>query len=143
VFPLRAFLFHQVALFAKRTLDPDEILLHVLAVRIAAAGGELAEAAVTDHHVAPALGAEFIERDVWNFFALVETTGSFAIGIAGASHELAEAPPLQDHHATAVLAIFFLGGLLNVGRIQVGEVDRIFFGEVATFRISLSYELQA
>ena len=92
---------------------------------------------MADHHVAPALGAEFVDRNVGNFLALIEAARGLAIGIAGAGHELAEASALQHHHPAAVLAIFFLRGLLNVRRIQVGQVDRIFLGEGAAFGILL------
>src|SRR5260370_11521784 len=129
------FLFHQVALFAKRALHSDKILLHVFAVGIAAAGGELPVTPVADHHVAPAFGAEFVKRDVGALLALIEAPSRLAIGIAGAGHKLAEAAPLEDHDPAAVLAIFFLGGFLNIRRIQIGEVDRIFLGEGAAFGI--------
>ena len=92
---------------------------------------------MADHHVAPALGAELVDRNVRNFLALIKPASGLAVGISGAGHELAEAAPLQDHHPAAVLAIFFLRGLLDVGRIQVGQVDRIFLGKGAAVRILL------
>src|SRR5439155_392808 len=44
-------LLDQLAIFALRTLYTDKILLHVLALRISAARGELAEAPVPDHQI--------------------------------------------------------------------------------------------
>ena len=85
----------------------------------------------------PHLGQSFVERDVGNFLALIEPARGLAIRIASARHELAEASALQDHHAAAVFAIFFLRGLLDVGGIQVGQVDGIFLGEGAAFGIFL------
>ena len=123
---LARFLLDQFAVFAERALHADEILLHIFALRIAAAGGELAKAAVADHHIAAALGAKFVERNVGNFLALIETARGFAIGIAGASHELAEASALQNHYPAAIFAILFLRGLLHVGGIEIGQVDRDF-----------------
>jgi hypothetical protein len=130
-------LLDQIAVFALRTLHADEVLLHVLAFGISAARRELAETPVPDHHVAPALRAKLIERNIGNFLALIQPPRSLAIGISRASHELPEAPALQHHHPAAVFAIFFLRGLLHVGRIEVGQVDRIFFGELAGVRDSL------
>ena len=55
-----------LAVFAQRALHADEVLLHVFAVGIAAAGGELAVASVADHQVASALRALFIQRNIGN-----------------------------------------------------------------------------
>ncbi len=118
---MRAFLFDQFSVFAQRALHADEVLLHVFAVRITAAGGEFSIAPVTDHQVVLAtLWALLIERDVWNFLALVETASGLTIRISGTRHELAEAPTFQDHHPAAVFAIFFLRSFLHIGRIEVG-----------------------
>ena len=71
------------------------------------------------------------------FLALVEAPRGLAIGIAGAGHELPEAPALQHHHPPAVLAVLLLRGLLHVGGIQVRQVNRIFLGERAGVGIVL------
>src|SRR5208337_315691 len=99
-------LFDEIAVFALRTLHANIVLLDVFAIRIAAAGGELAVAPVADHHVAPALGAEFVERNIGNLLALVEPPRGLAIGISRARHELAEPSALEHHHPAAVFAIF-------------------------------------
>src|SRR5208282_6836925 len=67
----------------------------------------------------------------------IEPPRGLAIGIAGAGHELAEAPALQDHNAAAVFAIFLLRGLLQIGRVEVGKIDGIFFGEFAAVGVLL------
>src|SRR5579884_321785 len=85
------FLLDQLAVFALRTLHADEVLLHVLAFRISAAGDELAIASVTQHHIASALRADFFQRNVRNFLALIEPPRGLAVRIAGASHELPKA----------------------------------------------------
>src|SRR4029077_1178568 len=128
-------LFNQVAFLTERALHSNEILLHIFAVGITAAGRKLPKAPVPDHHVASALRAEFIERNVGNFLSLVEPASGLAVRIAGAGHELAEAPSLQHHDPAAIFAILFLGGFLDIGRIQVRQVDRIFLGESATIGI--------
>src|SRR5579859_3246086 len=94
-------LFDQVAFFAVGTLHANVVLLDVFAVGIATAGGELAVAAMADHHVATALRAELVERNVGNFLALIETARSLAIRISGARHKLAEPPSLEHHHPAA------------------------------------------
>ena len=49
---------------------------------------------------------------------------------------MSEAPALQDHHTTAVLAIFFSRSrLLHVRAIEIGKIDRIFFRKGATLGI--------
>ena len=90
------------------------------------------------HHVAPALRTFLFQRDVRNFLRLVEPACRFAFRIAGARHELAEAPALQHHHASTVLAIFVLRSVLRVCGIEVGKVDGILFGEGAAVRIVLA-----
>src|SRR5581483_3238162 len=134
--PPRLFL-DQLALFALRTFHPDEILFHVLALGIAAAGGELAIPPVTQHHSPSALWTVFIQRDVGNFLSLVEAPRGLAIRVPGTGHELPEAPALQHHRTTAVLAVFLLRSLLHVGRIEIGQVNRIFLGERAAVGIIL------
>src|SRR5690349_22631732 len=96
---------HQFAGLAQRALHADEVLFDVLALGIAAAGGELAVAPVAQHHVPAALGAGFVERNVGHFAALVEAARRLAFGIAGAGHELPEAAALEHHGTAAVLAV--------------------------------------
>src|SRR6266446_5673236 len=57
-------LLDQFAFSAERTLHADEVLLHILALGISAARGELAETAVTDDHVAATVRTLLIERNV-------------------------------------------------------------------------------
>src|SRR5271166_3872611 len=129
-------LLDEVAVFALRTLHADEVLLDVLALGISAARGELAETAMTDHHIASAFRAKLVERNIRNFLALIETARSLAVGIARTGHELAEATAFQHHHTATILAVFFgSSGLLHVSRIEIGQVDGIFFGELAGVRI--------
>src|SRR5215475_8821736 len=76
---------HQFAVFAQRALHADEILFHVLAIGISAAGGEFPIAPMPDHQIAAAFGANFVEGDVRNPLALIQAAGGFAIRIPGAS----------------------------------------------------------
>src|ERR1035441_9892273 len=132
----RAF-FDEFAFFAFGALHADEVLLHIFAVGISAAGSKLAVTAVPQDQVALAQRTGFIERNVGHFFALIEPPRRLAIGIAGAGHELAEAPALQDHDAATVFAVFLLRDLLRLGRVEVGQIDGIFFGELASIRVFL------
>src|SRR5712691_1843600 len=130
-------LFDQLALSAERTFHPDEVLLHVLALRISAARRELAETAVTDDQVAAAVRTLLIERNIRHTLPLIQPPRSLAIGIPRACHELPEASALEHHDATAVLAVFLLRRFLQVGRIKVGQIDRILFRELTGVRIFL------
>ena len=107
-------LFDEFAIFAIRALHANEVLLHILAFGISTARRELAKAAVTKDHVAFAQGAKFIERNVRHFLALIQAPRCFAIGIAGAGHELAESPTLENHDPAAVFAVLLLRRLLHV-----------------------------
>src|SRR5258707_1415139 len=91
---LPSLLFDQLAIRTLRALHSDEILLDVLALRVSAARNEFAVASVAQHQVAPALGADFFQRDVRHTLALIEAPRRLAIRIAGAGHELTEAPAL-------------------------------------------------
>src|SRR5260370_6481445 len=130
-------LFAEFAFLAFGALHTDKVLLHILAFGISAARSELAEAAVPQDQVAFAERAGFIERDVGHFLALVEPPRCLAIGITGAGHELAEAPALEDHDAAAVFAVFLLRRLLQIGRVEVGQIDGILFGELSAIAIFL------
>src|SRR5712671_1965612 len=91
---LPCLLFYQLAIRTLRALHADEILLDVLALRVSAARNEFAVASVAQHQVAPALGADLFQRDIWHALALREPPRRLAIGIAGTGHELPEAPAL-------------------------------------------------
>src|SRR5215470_460050 len=132
---LACFLLHQIAVFAIRALHTDEVLLHEFTIRISGAGSEFAVTTVADHQIASALRAWLVERNIGYALALIEAARGLAIRITRARHELAKAPALENHHAAAVLAILFLRCLLHVGRIEIGQVDGIFFRERAAFRI--------
>src|SRR5579864_57980 len=134
---LARLLLDQFAILAQRALHADKVLLHVLAIGIAGTGGELAIAAVTDHQIASAFRAGFVQRDVWHALALVQQTCGFAVGITRAGHELAEAAALEHHHATTVFAVFLLRRLLHIGGVEIGQVNGIFLGESAAFGIVL------
>src|SRR6476646_4456831 len=84
-------LFHQLAIRALRALHANKILLDVLAIRVSAAGDELAIAPVAQHQIAAAFGAEFFQRNVRHTLALIAPPRGLAIRIASAGHELAEA----------------------------------------------------
>src|SRR5437764_2661535 len=62
-------LFDQLSVLALGALHANEVLLHVLTVRISAAGSELAVAPVANHHIVSALGAKFVKRNVGNFLS--------------------------------------------------------------------------
>src|SRR5579864_5013033 len=124
-------LFYQLSVFALGALYADEVLLHVLALGISTASSELAVPPMANHHIASALGAEFVQRNIGNFLALIQTTRGLAVGIPGTRHELAEPSALEHHHPPAVFAVFLLRRALHVGRIQIRQVDRIFLGEGA------------
>src|SRR5579884_1447606 len=129
-------LLDQFAVLAKRALHADEVLLHVFAVRIPAARGELAVAAMADHHIAPALRAKLFERNIWHFLALIEAPGRLAIRISCARHKLAEASALENHRAAAVLAIFFSRSrLLQIGGVKIRKIYGVLFRKCATVGI--------
>src|SRR6185437_4408961 len=115
----------------------NEVLLHILAFRIATTRDELTIASLAQDHIAPALWTKLFERNIGHAFALVEPARGLALRITGAGHELAEASALEDHRASAVLAVFFLRRLLEIGVFQIGKIDRVFFGERAAIGIFL------
>src|ERR1700691_71669 len=130
-------LFYQITICAEWALYTDEVLLHILALRISTAGGKLAVAPVADHHVPSALGAKLVERNVWNLLPLIQAARCLAIGISRARHKLAEATALQHHDPAAIFAVFLLCCLLHVGGIEVRQIHGILFGERATVGILL------
>src|SRR5207253_11022485 len=90
-------LLDQLAIFALRTLYTDKILLHVLALRITAARGELAEAPVPDHHIPATFRAKLVERHIRDLFPLIEAARRRAVRVACASHELPESLTPEHH----------------------------------------------
>src|ERR1700736_340094 len=88
-------------------------------------------AAVKSISLARALFNEFAFFAFGTLYANEVLLHVFALGISGAGHELAEAPALQDHDASTVFAVFLLRGLLYIGRIEVGKINGILFGELA------------
>src|SRR5581483_3627341 len=129
------FLLHQFAILALLALHADEILLDVFAVRVSAAGDKFAITSVAQHQVAPTLGANFFQRNVWHALALVKPARGLAIWITRTSHELAKAPALQYHHAAAVFAVFVLAGLRHLRRIKLRQINGILFGKRAALWI--------
>src|SRR5581483_9697046 len=77
-------LLHQFALLALRALHSEEVLLHVLALRIPGAGDKLPVAPVTQPHVPAALRAGLVQRDVRNLLALIQPAGGS--GQEGSGH---------------------------------------------------------
>src|SRR6185312_9799875 len=63
---------NQFSVFASRTFHTDEILLHIFAFRISAAGSELPIAPMPDHHIPLALRAKFFERNIRHPLALIQ-----------------------------------------------------------------------
>src|SRR6202008_1041304 len=108
-----------LAVGALRTFHANEILLDVLAVRISAARNELTITPVAQHQIAAAFRAELFQRNTRHTLALVQPAGGLPIRIASKSHELPKAPALQDHHASAVLAVFVLPCLGHLRAIKV------------------------
>ena len=87
-------LLDEFSLFAFGAFHADEVLLHIFALGISAAGGELAVTAVPQDQIALAQRAGLIKRNVRHFLALIQPPRRLAIGIAGAGHELPEASAL-------------------------------------------------
>src|SRR5262245_33273416 len=76
---------------AVRTFHPDGLLLDVLAGRVIAARGELAEPAGLENHLIVALRAGFIERHIGLLLCPADGLGGLAIRISGACEKLAKA----------------------------------------------------
>src|SRR5580698_6918128 len=87
-------LLHQIAVCAERAFYPNEILLHVLALRISAARREFPVTPVADHHVPAALGARLVERNIRHLLSLIQAPSSLAVRISRARHELPETATL-------------------------------------------------
>src|SRR5688572_3299102 len=84
------------------TLDARQLLLDVLALGVAGAGGEFAEPALLDHQVFPAVRTEFVENLIGFRGGHALSGGDdFARGltfrVARARQEHAEPAPLEDH----------------------------------------------
>src|SRR5262249_48010345 len=79
--------------FAFRTVragNSDGLLLHVLALRLIAACGELSEAAVLQHQIVAALRAFLFQRHIGFLLLSADSLGGLAIRISGTGVELAE-----------------------------------------------------
>src|SRR5262249_52628867 len=108
--------------------DAGGLLLDVLAGRIVAARGELAEAPLLEHEIRLALGAFLVEdlvrlRRGQSLFGCDDLACRLALGIARAREELAEAAALDNHRTAAVLARlldFSLGARLR--RLELARV---------------------
>src|SRR5437773_3452837 len=107
-----------------RTLHSHGLLLDVLAGRVIAAGGELAETAELRHHIAAALRAFFIQRHVGLSLDASNGPGGLAIRITGAGEKLSEAALLQHHGPAAVLAVFLIALLGEIRLIDVRQIHR-------------------
>ena len=100
------------ALIALGTFDPQSDGARVLALRIAGAADEFAEAAMLLYQAVPAKSALFVEwliGLVCDASALDKAARGFAIGIALAGEESAEAAALDNHFLAAIIAILNLG----------------------------------
>src|SRR5579885_2624255 len=115
---------HHFALAALRALDPDGLLLDVLARRVIAASGELAVAAGLEHQIVAALRALLIERLIGFLLLPADLLRGLAIGISGACQERSEPAFFQDHRPAAVLAIFFVALLGQIDFVDIRQVDR-------------------
>src|SRR5690606_11191913 len=110
-----------------RAAHTGRLVLDVLAGRIAAARGELAEPSLLDDQVLPALRAGFLAQlsGLGSPDALLlgdDLPGRPALRVAGAGEEHAEPPAARNHGTSAVLARF----LELVGRrLRLIELARV------------------
>src|SRR6266403_1233621 len=102
----------ELAFIALRAFDAHGDGPRVLALRIAGAADELAEAAVFFHETVAAKRALFVQGLVGlvrDARALNQTAGGLAIRVTRASEERAEAAALNGHLLAAIVAIFGFG----------------------------------
>ncbi len=100
---------NEFAFAAFRTLDAKRDGSRVLALRIIFAADEIAETALALEKLAFVQGAFFVETDIGlacGARAANQATCGFAVRVAGASEENAEATALDGHFLAAVIAIF-------------------------------------
>src|SRR5262249_39291599 len=109
-----------VAFAAFGALHADQLLLHVLALGVVAAGGEFAEAAELHHQVVAAVPALLVERLIRLLLLLAELLRRLAIGVAGASEKRSEAALLQDHRTAAVVAVFLFALFAEIDLLRLG-----------------------
>src|SRR5215467_2228936 len=90
--------FHELASAARLgTGDAKSDGLGRLALRIARASDELAEATVLDDHGLAACRTRLVRHLVGRLLTAAQVLGVLAVGIARAREELAETPPLLQH----------------------------------------------
>src|ERR1039457_4818492 len=114
---------HHLALAALRALHADGLLLHMLARRIIAASGKLAETAGLQHHVAAAHRALLVELHIRLLLRAANGLAGLAVRVPGAGEEGAEAALLQHHGTAAVLAVFFVALLGQVYFVHIWQID--------------------
>src|SRR5467141_1201034 len=116
---------HEFAFVAFRTFNTHGDRARVLALRVAGAADEFAEAAAFLHEILAAKCTQFSERLIGlvrDARALDEAAGGLAVRVTGASEEGAEAPPLDGHLLAAIVAILgfgFAAGFLGKFRGEV------------------------
>src|SRR5204863_8826095 len=71
-----------------------------------------------------ALWTVLIQLHILGLLCFAQLLGGLAIGISGASHELAEATLLQHHGTAAVLAVYRCILLGEIGLIDIRQIDR-------------------
>src|SRR5581483_4228617 len=116
--------FRHFAFRAFRALHPDGFLLHVLAARIIAAGGEFAESSALQEQVAAALRTLFIECLVRLLLRPADLFRGLTVGVCRACEKGAEAALLEDHGTSAVLTVFFFALIREIDFVDVGQIDR-------------------
>src|SRR6266853_1930936 len=119
---------HKFAFIAFRAFDAHGDRPRVLALRIAGATDELAEAPALLNQVVAAQRALFLERLVWlvrDARPLHQPPRRLAIWIAGTSHECAKAPALDGHFLAAVLAILGFAFTAVIGKLRRHILDKI------------------
>src|SRR5205814_249466 len=114
------------SVLALRTRHPNEVLLDVFALRIAAAGDKFTKFPVPHNHIATALWAFFFKRYIRYLLVLIQAPRGAASRVSGASHELPEAPTLEYHRLSAVLA-----HIVEQVFIDAEFFVRLLLGEVA------------
>src|ERR1035441_525945 len=118
---------HHLAIVALRALHADGLLLHMLARRIIAASGKLAETAGLQHHVTAAHRALLVELHIGLLLRAADGFGGLAVRVSGTGEEGAEAALLQHHGTAAVFAVFFIALLSQVHLVHIRQID----GELA------------
>src|ERR1700704_2908308 len=119
---------HKFAFIALRAFDAHGDRPRVLALRVARATDELAEAPTLLDQVVAAQRALFFERLVRlmrNARSLHQPPRGFAIRVTGASHECAKAPALDGHFLAAVFAILGLAFTAIIRKLRRHVLNKI------------------